>query len=194
MDDAVSDFLNHLRCERGLSPHTIEAYGRDVGKFVLSLSCQNWEDITSEGVLKFLSHLKEAGYASSSICRSLIAVKVFFRFLKKEGKTGVDLGRYFDTPKIWQLIPEVMTIAEVDQLLAQPQADDFIGARDKAMLELLYATGMRVSELCRLKLCDLQDTFVKLKGKGNKERIVPVGKRAIDAVDAFLVRFPQTTS
>ncbi|MBM3183761.1 MAG: site-specific tyrosine recombinase XerD [Chlamydiae bacterium] len=189
MDDAIADFLSHLQCERGLSHHTVEAYGRDVKKFRLSLTFSDWEKVSSENVLQFLSQMKEAGFASSSICRTLIALKVFFRFLKKEGKTTVDLGRYFDTPKIWQLIPEVMTTTEVDALLSQPKTDEFIGARDKAILELLYATGMRVSELCNLRICDLQDTFVKLKGKGNKERIVPVGKKAIEAVDAFLLRF-----
>lgn len=101
----------------------------------------------------------------------------------------VDLGCYFETPKIWQLIPEVLQIEEVDLLLAQPQREDRIGARDKAMLELLYATGMRVSELCALRLNDLSDTFVKVRGKGKKERIVPVGKKAIAAVDHYLLHF-----
>lgn len=119
----------------------------------------------------------------------LVAIKVFFRFLKKEGLISVDLGCYFETPKIWQLIPEVLQIGEVDALLSQPKIDDRIGARDKAILELLYATGMRVSELCGLCIHDLSDTFVKVQGKGNKERIIPVGKKAIVAVDHYLVHY-----
>ena len=103
----------------------------------------------------------------------LVAVKVFFRFLKKEGDIFLDLGRYFDTPKLWQLIPEVLTVSEVDALLAQPQEEDPLGSRDKAILELLYATGMRVSELCGLKLNDLSDTFVKVRGKGKRWRECP---------------------
>lgn len=116
-------------------------------------------------------------------------MKVFFRFLKKEGIITSDLSCYFETPKIWQLIPEVLQMEEIDLLLAQPKADDRIGARDKAILELMYATGMRVSELCGLCLNDLSDTFVKVRGKGSKERMIPVGKKAIDAVDHYLIHF-----
>jgi len=187
--DEIGDFLDYLRCEKGLSPNTIEAYGRDVGAFALTLAARDWKSVQSDAILQFLRHLKEKGYASSSTCRALVAVKVFFRFLKREGRIDVDLGRYFDTPKIWQLIPDVMTVEEVDALLAQPKGEDFIGSRDKAVLELLYATGMRVSELCNLRIGDLDETFVKVRGKGKKERIVPVGKRAIEAVDAFLVGY-----
>ncbi len=114
---------------------------------------------------------------------------MFFRFLKKEGVISVDLGRYFETPKIWQLVPEVLSMEEVEALLQQPETEDFLGARDKAILELLYATGMRVSELCRLKITDLSDTFVKVKGKGKKERVIPVGRKAIEAVDHYLLHF-----
>lgn len=189
MNDRIADFLDHLRCEKGLSSHTIEAYGHDVQMFADVLGHADWSAVESNSILHFLSQLKQKGFASSSTCRALVAVKVFFRFLKKEGCVEVDLGRYFDTPKIWQLIPEVMTVEEVDALLSQPKEDDFIGSRDKAILELLYATGMRVSELCKLRICDLNDTFVKVHGKGKKERLVPVGKSAIEAVDSFLLRF-----
>lgn len=123
------------------------------------------------------------------MCRMLVAIKVFFRFLKREKIISLDLGCYFETPKIWQLIPEVLQVEEVDLLLAQPKDDDRIGSRDKAILELLYATGMRVSELCGLCLNDLSDTFVKVRGKGKKERIIPVGKKAIAAVDHYLLHY-----
>lgn len=119
----------------------------------------------------------------------LIALKVFFRFLKKEGVLKIDVGNYFETPKMWQIIPEVLQIHEVEALLNEPKNDNPVGARDKAILELLYATGMRVSELCALKVRDLSDTFVKVKGKGKKERLIPVGKKAISAVDHYLLHF-----
>src|SRR3990167_3666319 len=186
---AIDDFLDYLRSERGLSKHTIEAYGRDVQSFRDFVSRCDWMAVEPRQVLEFLSCLKERGYAPSSICRILIAVKVFFRFLKKEGMIPIDLGRYFETPKIWQLVPDVLSMEEVDALLAQPKNDDPIGARDKAILELLYATGMRVSELCSLKINDLSDTFVKVKGKGKKERVIPVGRQAIGAVDHYLLHF-----
>ncbi len=183
------DFLDYIRSEKGLSQNTIEAYGRDIKAFQEFLPSKELCQISSEDILLFLSHLKERGYASSSICRILVSVKVFFRFLKKEGEISVDLTRYFDTPKLWQLIPEVLTIEEVDALLAQPKLDDAIGVRDRAILELMYATGMRVSEVCALRLNDVSDTFVKISGKGKKERIVPVGKKAIEALDAYLLQF-----
>lgn len=114
---------------------------------------------------------------------------MFFRFLKKEGAIASDLSCYFQTPKVWQLVPEVLQSNEIERLLEQPKMDDRVGARDKAILELLYATGMRVSELCALCVNDLNDTFVKVRGKGNKERLIPVGKKAIEAVDYYLVHY-----
>ncbi len=119
----------------------------------------------------------------------LVSVKIFLRFLKREGLLSLDPSRYLETPKIWQLIPEVLEIEEVDALLMQPIREDPMGARDAAILELLYATGMRVSELCSLRLQDLSDSFVKVKGKGKKERLIPVGKQAIAAVDHYLMHF-----
>lgn len=187
--DSCADFLDYIRSEKGLSTHTIEAYGRDIALFADFLPIKDWKQVTSETILGFLTFLKEKEYASSSICRILVAVKVFFRFLRKEGQIALDLGRYFETPKMWQLIPDVLTTEEVDALLAQPQVEEAMGARDKAILELLYATGIRVSELCGLRMNDLSDTFVKVRGKGKKERMVPVGKKAIEAVDAYLSRF-----
>jgi integrase/recombinase XerD len=189
LENDICDFLDHLRSERGLSPHSIEAYGRDVRAFAQTLSTPHWKETTPEQIISFLSHLKAQGYASSSICRRLIAVKVFFRFLKKEGVIPADLSRYFETPRLWQLLPEVLSEEEVERLLAEPKADDPMGVRDRAILELLYATGMRVSELCQLRICDLNDSFVKVRGKGNKERLIPVGKKAIAAVDRYLVEF-----
>jgi integrase/recombinase XerD len=126
---------------------------------------------------------------SCNFCRTLVAVKVFFRFLKKEGVVELDLGRYFETPKIWQLIPEVLTIEEVDLLLRQPKHDHFVGARDFAILEFLYATGVRVSEVCALRICDVGDGFVKVHGKGRKSRVVPVGAKALAAIDMYLANF-----
>ncbi|MBS0626208.1 MAG: site-specific tyrosine recombinase XerD [Verrucomicrobia bacterium] len=188
-DLLISDFLDYIRSEKGLSAHTVEAYGRDVRSFAQFIEGKNWKEVTPETILGFISYLSRRSYASSSVCRILVAVKVFFRFLKKEGEISVDLGRYFETPKIWQLVPEVLSFEEVESLLAQPKSDDFIGARDKAILELLYATGMRVSELCQLKICDLHDTFVKVSGKGKKDRVIPVGQKAIAAVDHYLLQF-----
>lgn len=182
------DFLEFIRTEKGLSSNTVAAYGRDLDLFGSFLKTPV-EQISAEDILHFLAYLKERSFKSSSICRILVALKVFFRFLKKEGVIGVDLSQAIDTPKQWQLIPEVLSIEEIDALLAQPNSQDPIGARDRAVLELLYATGMRVSELCSLRLTDLSDTFVKVRGKGKKERIIPVGKKAIASVDHYLLHY-----
>lgn len=182
------DFLEFIRTEKGLSPHTVAAYGRDLDLFGSFLQ-KPVQEVSAEDILAFLSYLKQRSLKSSSICRTLVAVKVFCRFLKKEGILGSDLSNSLDTPKQWQLIPEVLSCEEVDALLAQPNPEDPIGARDRAILELLYATGMRVSELCSLHLTDLSDTFVKVRGKGKKERIIPVGKKAIAAVDHYLLHY-----
>lgn len=181
------DFLDYIRSEKGLSSHTLEAYGRDIAAFASFLG-KHPKEVTSEDILSFLSFLKSKQYATSTICRKLIAVKMFFRFLRKEGEVSVDLGQ-FDTPKLWQLIPEALTCEEIDALLKEPDPTSSLGARDQAILELLYATGMRVSELCSLRLTDLSDSFVKVRGKGKKERIIPVGKKAIAAVDHYLLHY-----
>jgi integrase/recombinase XerD len=193
VDAWIEEFLDAIRTERGLSPHTVEAYGRDVRLFASVAGVTDWGQVNAESIFRFLRVLQERTFAPSSICRMVVAVKVFFRFLKREGKVPLDLGRYFETPKLWQLVPEVLTVAEVEALLAQPQAEDFVGARDRAMLELLYATGIRVSELCALRIGDVSDAFVKVRGKGKKERIVPIGKQAIAAVDDYLLRFYKTS-
>jgi integrase/recombinase XerD len=193
----LSDFLDYLRSEKGLSPNTVIAYESDLClyiEFLKTIGIASFRDADGESIYGFLGRLQKRQYAASSICRTLVAVKIFYRFLKKEGLISIDLGRYFDTPKMWQLIPEVMTVEEIDALLSEPKSDDFIGARDKAILELLYATGMRVSELCSLKITDLNETFVKVRGKGRKERIIPVGRRAIEAIDYYLIHFRNQAS
>lgn len=111
-----------------------------------------------------------------------MAIKAFFRFLKREGVVEVNVAMYLDSPKLWQLIPEVLSLKEIEALLEISE----IGQRDRAILELLYGSGLRVSELCGLKMQDVDDTFVRVRGKGGKERVVPIGTRAIEALDAYL--------
>ncbi len=117
-------------------------------------------------------------------------IKVFFRFLKKEGFLQTNQLKYLDSPKMWQLIPEILSIEEVESLLKAPDTNTILGSRDQAILEVLYGTGIRVSECCDLKICDLHDGFIKVYGKGRKERIVPMGQKASQAIDLYL-RFRQ---
>ncbi len=188
-EQLICEFLDYIRTERGLSGNTIDAYGADIRSFALHIGGKDWKEASGEWILSFLGVLRDEGNATSSVCRRLVAVKVFFKFLKKEGELSVDLRRYFETPKMWQLIPEVLSIEEVDLLLSQPKQDDFFGARDRAIFELLYATGMRVSEACGLRICDVGDTFVKVTGKGKKDRVIPVGRKAVEAIDVYLSKF-----
>lgn len=192
MEDKVRDFLSYIASEKGVTPNTVEAYGRDVrsfAEFLVSIEIADVKEVTQDHAVKYLGLLQSKGYASASICRALIAVKVFFRFLKREGEIPINIMHYFDTPKLWQLIPEVLSVQQVDNLLEQPKNDTFLGARDKAILEVLYSSGLRVSEVCSLGVYSIDDQFLKVMGKGRKERIVPIGSKALEAVDHYLTHF-----
>lgn len=182
----LQDFLNFIGSEKGLSIHTIEAYERDLRTFLSSYPKTSIESVTQEEIISFIEKMKGKGYASSSLSRSLVAIKVFFRFLKRERLIAQDPTALIESPKLWQLIPEVLTENEITALLKQPDVDLEIGARDRAILEMLYATGMRVSELCSLNVHDVDDQTVHVRGKGGKERIVPIAAVAIEALDHYL--------
>lgn len=192
MDEHLADFLTYLTSEKGLAKNTIEAYRRDILALMKTLQRQGVHSFSSVSqchLIAFLSELKKAKYAAASICRALIAIKVLYRFLKREGVIPVNITLYLETPKRWQLIPQVLSCDEVERLVNKPDNQTHAGARDKAILELLYASGLRVSELCSLKIYDIDDTFVRVMGKGGKERLVPLGKNALAAVDHYLLYY-----
>lgn len=192
MHDALDDFLFYLSSERGLSKNTIEAYRRDIGYFIQSLTGQKITDFGSvkePQIVAFLASLKSKEYASSSIYRAMVALKSLFRFLRKERMIPHEETLYLDTPKMWQLVPEVLTEGEVQSLLVSIESDDAIGARDRAILETLYASGLRVSEVCSLNIFDVEDDFVRVKGKGGKERVVPIAVKAVSAIDHYLLHY-----
>ncbi len=178
----INDFLSYIGAEKGLSVNTVEAYGRDIHRFIDGIK----KEVLDEDVIAHLSALKGKGYASSSIYRSLMALRVFFRFLRREGYIKNDPTELLDCPKIWQLIPEVLTNGEVEALIAAPDTHSEEGMRDKALLETLYATGIRASELCALNIHDVGEKMVRILGKGGKERVVPIGEEAIAAIDSYL--------
>ena len=192
MKDQFTDFLSYIASEKGLALNTIKAYSADIQFFILflqNLGLVNFNQVTTNQIIQYLSSLKDANYATASICRSLIAIKVLFRFLSREGIISNNVALYIQTPKLWQIIPEVLTPEEIDCLLAAPDLTTAEGARNKAILEILYASGLRVSELCSLDLYSIDDTFVRVVGKGSKERLVPIGKMAIQAIDHYLIHF-----
>ena len=192
MELALNDFLSYVTSERGFSPHTVAAYRRDI-EMLLELLKKKGKgaigDVIEGDIIDFLSQLKNEQYASSSVCRALVAVKVFFRFLKREKWITVDPTVHLDSPKLWQLIPEVLTCDEVNRLLNCPDPMDPVGGRDRAIFEVIYASGLRVSEVCGLNLFDIGENTVRVKGKGGKERIVPIAQAAIAAVDHYLVHY-----
>lgn len=192
----IDDFLIYIASEKGLSQNTIEAYSRDIQSLIhFAKTCHvlSFEEITERTLIDFLSLLKSKNYATATICRTLIACKVFFKFLKREGVVKEDVTFHLNTPKLWQLIPEVLTQTELESLLNACDIQTPDGARDLAILELLYASGIRVSEACALSLYDVDDEFVKVMGKGRKERVVPLGKKALAAIDHYLIHFRDET-
>lgn len=192
MDPLIDDFCSYIASEKGLSHNTIEAYERDIHAFTSFLKKNAITDInsvTQQHVISFLSDLKLADYATASMSRALIAIKVFFRFLKREGTVKANITIYIESPKLWQLIPDVLSIEEVEALLKQPNISTPLGARDKAIIEVLYGSGLRVSEICGIGIYDVDDEFIRVFGKGRKERVVPIGKRAIEAIDHYLTLY-----
>jgi len=188
---SVRDFLIYLKVEAGLSENTILAYGRDLKGFVRF--CQS-EKITQLDKLKpacirkYQKVLAEAQKSESSIKRCLVAIRMFLRFAKLTGLIQDDFSTILEGPKLWQKLPTICSKEQVVDLINAPSADEPFYFRDKAMLELLYATGVRASELATLKTSDLNFTvgYLRCIGKGGRERIIPVGKPAIDATVGYL--------
>jgi integrase/recombinase XerD len=188
----IEDFLSYLGSEKGLAKNTLISYQRDI-EMLLSLlkerRISSWDHVREEDLIAFLAFLKVKTYATSSVCRAIVAVKMLFRFLKREKIVANDITLYLDSPRMWQLIPEVLTVSEVEDLLHAPDPSSLIGARDKAILQVIYASGLRVSEVCGLNLQDVDDQIVRVKGKAGKERIVPIAKTAVDTIDYYLVHY-----
>lgn len=191
MKDNIAQFLDYLSIERGLSKNTLVSYERDIGKFSGYLKKKGVPSFAAakrSDIMDFMLSEKDKGLSANSIARSLAAIKTFFRFLTIEDLIKIDVTSVINTPKLWKRLPESLSIDEVDRLLAAPGLKDRIGIRDKACLEVMYATGMRVSETVNLNVQDvnLDLGIVKCFGKGSKERIVPLGKAAGTAIKRYL--------
>lgn len=183
MEGLLDSFLSYLAVEKGLSENTLESYGRDVRKFLSFIEkdgISSPEKIKYNHILDFLTHFKEQGFTATTIVRSVVSVKQFFKYLLLEKILEEDPTAHIRTPKMKKAIPGVITLDEVERILSAPDESTPEGLRDAAMLEVLYATGIRVSELIGLKLNDVnfEHGFVIVYGKGSKERIVPMGDKA----------------
>jgi integrase/recombinase XerD len=183
-------YLDYLAVEKGLAKNSLSAYGTDLRRFGKWLDAQSieTESVKRQNIVKYIQSLRSGGISARSVARALAATRGFFRFLVAERHLKHDPTENLDNPKLWSTLPKSLHPSEVDDLLAAPDRATPDGLRDAAMLELLYATGLRVSELIRVKVEDLvlDAGFLRTFGKGSKERIVPFGDSAGKAITTYI--------
>ena len=181
-------FLHYLLVEKGLSSNTLEAYGRDLKRFESYLKSKNILTCSTEEIIAFLQELREQGLSAASLARTLSSLKSFYRFLLSEGMLRNDPTLPLYAPKRWQKLPHVLSCKEVEKLLDIDKQKGPQGLRDDAWLELLYATGMRVTELISLKLCNIhwETSYLTTIGKGSKERLIPLSLQAMKKLKRYL--------
>lgn len=195
MQDAIHEFLEYLEAERGYSVNTLAAYQNDLGQFLVFLQQlpaeqrpASWANVTRDHVVQYILDMKEREYAPSTVARKVAALKSFLKYLEEAGRIPTNPAKDLETPRAEKHLPSTISAEEVDRLLAAPDTNTPTGLRDKAMLELLYATGLRVSELVSLNVqdVDLDEGTVRCMGKGKKERILPIYDRARYALYQYL--------
>ncbi len=191
MNALVEQFLDYVSFERGLSPNTRSAYQADLRALVTFLEAINvssFNDVTRKHLLDFMMAEKDRGVSVNTIARRLVAIKVFFSFLVREGLLAKNVTEAMDSPKLWKVLPGVLSVKDVDKLLQTPAGNDRISKRDKTIMELMYATGMRVSEVADLEVdwLNLDEGYLRCTGKGNKVRVVPFGGKAGDCLREYL--------
>lgn len=191
MEEHLDRFMHFLAVEKGLARNTLSSYSHDLQKFGQFLSAEGVEkveDVLELHVLSFLRYLRENGLSSRSVARTLVVVRSFFRFLLSEKIISANPMRSIESPRFRFGLPDTLSVEDVDSLLSQPSLQDVLGQRDAAMLHLLYATGLRVSELVAVKAGDVNLTvgYLRTMGKGAKERIIPVGEAARERITTYL--------
>jgi integrase/recombinase XerD len=188
-DHALDDYFDWLRVERRLSPNTTESYGQDLNSFRthLGLECKP-DDVNEDHIRSWLAARTKSGLSARSQARGLVSLRGFYRYLLSEGRLERDPTARIELPRIGRPLPETMSLDEVEQLLGAPDVNIARGLRDRAMFELLYATGLRVSELVYISMgqLHLEGGYVLVVGKGDKERLVPLGDEALRWVEAYL--------
>jgi integrase/recombinase XerD len=187
---AVAAYLEHLRVERRLAANTVESYARDLARLEQFAAARGGsvEALTREDLERFVRRLMTSGLSPRSVGRMVAALRGFYRFLAGSGRLRADPAEHVEAPRTWPALPTSLSLEEVDRLIAQPDVSTPRGLRDRALIELLYATGLRVSELVSLRPSDLhlQEGYLTCAGKGGKPRIVPVGQSAIRWVERYL--------
>jgi len=199
MDRFILAFIEYISFEKGLTGNTQSAYKRDLNKFSLYLTencpdVKKWEDVSKKNIISFLAWEMDEGAAYSTVARSLSSIKSFYKFMVMEDYIAINPTTDLETPKIKRKLPRVLSIEEVDNLMEQCNVMLPLGLRDRAMLELMYGTGLRVSELLSLQLDDINFTaaFLRCLGKGRKERILPVNNTSIMWVERYIGRARNT--
>ena len=193
MEPTLHVFLSYLRVEKGLAQNSILAYGRDLkkfGEFLRKRQKERIEDATRDEIVDFLSSLYGEKLDSRSVARYLVSLRGFFKYAMMEGMVRTDPTENLESPKIRNSLPTFLRVEEIDRLLQAPDLNTPLGLRDRAMLEVLYSTGLRVSELLNLRVSDIDMRVgcVRCIGKGDKERLVPIGRKAIAAVEQYLAQ------
>ncbi|MFQ5963220.1 MAG: site-specific tyrosine recombinase XerD [Candidatus Scalinduaceae bacterium] len=191
-DEVVFEsFLNYLIVECGLSENTIKGYKNDLHNFSNYLKNRGikwFKDVRANMIVNYIEKEKERGLSENSISRSLIAIKMFYKYMIMEGKVSKNPMSFVNSPKLHKRLPEVLHYKAVEKMLSTPNCNKKLGIRDKAILELMYATGARVSEVASIKVswANLEYGYVRCQGKGSKQRIVPIGAKAVDSVRRYL--------
>ncbi len=184
----VAAFVDYARSECHLAANTVAAYRRDMAKFTAWVSGRDIRQLTIRDLADYATWLHQRKLAPASIARHLVSLKVFFRYLQLEGVLRDNLAELLGSQKLWQRVPQVLSAEAVEQLLASPLPGEPLWRRDRALLELLYATGCRASEVSHLAMSDLHlsEGYCLCRGKGDRQRISPINRRAIEAIQAYL--------
>ena len=190
MKTLITEFSDYLRIEKRYSPHTVSGYCRDLARFSNFSRDRKVDSLKTGDIREFLIFLREQGLSRASIARCLSSIKSFFKYLCLDKQLENNPAEILNTPKSYRNLPNVLSSEDIDNLLNCPDKMSLLGLRDKAMLEILYATGLRVSELVNLKVgeLDLEVGCIRTMGKGSKERIIPIGSMAKKAVNEYILK------
>ncbi len=193
MNDDLSLFLDYVSIEKGLSKNTLMAYERDLKRYLAFLSKRklpSLEGVTRKEIMDFLLKERQRGLAAISVSREQVAIRMLHRFLTQEGRLKEDVTEALESPKVWRRLPECLSVREVEEILKAPNLRKPQGIRDQALLELLYATGIRAGEAAKLNVGHLsfEQGYLRVLGKGDKERLVPAGKTARESTLRYLKR------
>ncbi|HEY5620960.1 MAG TPA: site-specific tyrosine recombinase XerD [Pontiella sp.] len=191
MNAFLVSFLDYITLERGLSINTRKAYADDIGQFLSYLDqkgVSSLNQVSRKQVLDHLMLMKSKGMSTNSISRHLVSIKIFFRYLQQEGLLDKNVTDTMDSPRLWKILPDTLSEKEVNLLLRAPDMRKPLGVRDRAILEMFYASGLRVSELAHLQLSNLhiEDGYIRVIGKGRKERVIPVAQDSSNILECYL--------